>query len=64
MKEERKLPVKISKTFTLDLDDIFKYTLDTFGLRQAELYESELYVRCHGIEQFLLYQGCKNRQDI
>jgi toxin ParE1/3/4 len=43
MAEEKKLPVKVSLTFTLDLEDVFNYGVETFGLRQAENYESEIW---------------------
>ncbi len=43
MAEEKRLPVKVSLVFTLDLEDIFNYGVETFGLRQAEKYESEIW---------------------
>jgi toxin ParE1/3/4 len=43
MEEEKKLPVNVSKVFNLDLDDIYQYGIDTFGIRQAELYENEIW---------------------
>lgn len=43
MEEEKKLPVKVSEAFNFDLDDIYKFGVDTFGIRQAELYENEIW---------------------
>jgi len=43
MEEEKKLPVKVSEVFNIDLDDIYQYGIDTFGIRQAELYENEIW---------------------
>jgi toxin ParE1/3/4 len=43
MEEEKKLPVTVSEIFNHDLDDIYKYGIDTFGIRQAELYENEIW---------------------
>jgi plasmid stabilization system protein ParE len=41
MAEEKRLPVRVSLTFTLDLEDVFNYGVETFGLRQAENYEAK-----------------------
>lgn len=49
MEEEKKLPVKVSKVFIFDLDDIYQYSLDTFGLLQAELYENEIWKLVEGL---------------
>ena len=43
MEEEKKLPVNVSEVFNLDLDDIYQYGIDSFGIRQAELYENEIW---------------------
>ena len=43
MEEEKKLPVNVSEVFNLDLDDIYQYGIDTFGIRQVELYENEIW---------------------
>jgi plasmid stabilization system protein ParE len=43
MEEEKKLPVNVSEIFNHDIDDIYKYGIDTFGIRQAELYENEIW---------------------
>jgi len=43
MEEEKKLPVKVSALFNFDLDNIYQYGIETFGIRQAELYENEIW---------------------
>lgn len=43
MEEEKRLPVKISLPFLLDLDKVFNYGLETFGRKQAENYENEVW---------------------
>lgn len=41
MEETKELQVKVSKEFTFDIDAIFQYGVETFGLKQAEAYENE-----------------------
>jgi plasmid stabilization system protein ParE len=43
MEKEKKFPVKVSEVFNLDLNDVYHYGIDTFGIRQAELYEKEIW---------------------
>ena len=43
MEEEKKLPVIVAEIFNHDLDEIYKYGIDTFGIRQTELYENEIW---------------------
>ena len=49
MEEEKKLPVRVSGEFVLDLDNVYLYGLDTFGIRQAELYENEIWKLVEGL---------------
>lgn len=49
MEDKKKLPVKVSKLFTIDLDDIYKYGTITFGIRQAQIYESEIWKLVEGL---------------
>jgi plasmid stabilization system protein ParE len=59
MEEEKKLPVKVSKAFILDLDEIFQYGKDTFGIRQAELYENEIWKLVEGLSgNWPLFSEC------
>ncbi len=43
MEESKKLPVKVSMEFNLDLDQIYTCGIEIFGVRQAELYENEIW---------------------
>ena len=43
MEESKKLPVKVSMEFNLDLDQIYTYGVEIFGVKQAELYENEIW---------------------
>jgi toxin ParE1/3/4 len=49
MEEEKELPVKVSSEFNFDLDNIYKYGIETFGIRQAELYENEIWKLVEGL---------------
>ena len=49
MEEEKKLPVRISMQFILDLDDVYIYGIETFGIRQVELYENEIWKLIDGL---------------
>jgi plasmid stabilization system protein ParE len=61
MEEEKKLPVKVSKVFILDLDDIYQYSIDTFGIRQAELYENEIWKLVEGLStNWPLFSECRH----
>ena len=41
METEKKLAVRVSSEFNFDLDNAYTFGIETFGLRQAELYENE-----------------------
>lgn len=43
MAEEKRLSVKVSLNFAEDLEDVFNYGVETFGVRQAENYENEIW---------------------
>lgn len=49
MEKEKKLSVRVSLEFNFDLDHIFTYGKDTFGIQQAELYESEIWKLIEGL---------------
>jgi plasmid stabilization system protein ParE len=61
MEEEKKLPVKVSKLFLIDLNSIFQYGVETFGLQQAELYENEIWKLVEGLSSnWLLFSECRH----
>lgn len=43
MEGAKELQVRISSLFNLDLDEIFRYGTETFGTKQAEIYENEIW---------------------
>ena len=49
MEKEKKLPVRVSMEFNVDLDNVYTYGIDTFGVRQAELYENEIWKLVEGL---------------
>ena len=49
METEKKLPVRVSMEFNFDLDNVHTYGTDTFGIRQAELYENEIWKLVDGL---------------
>jgi toxin ParE1/3/4 len=49
MEEEKKLPVRVSGEFILDLNNVYLYGIDTFGIHQAELYENEIWKLIEGL---------------
>jgi plasmid stabilization system protein ParE len=49
MEEEKNLPVRVSREFNFDLDQVYIYGIDTFGIRQAELYENEIWKLVGGL---------------
>jgi len=61
MEETRKLPVKVSEFFIADLDNIFKYGIETFGIRQAEIYENEIWKLVEGLSgNWPLFSECRH----
>lgn len=49
MEEEKKLPVKVSLEFNFDLDNVYQYGIDTFGVQQAQIYENEIWKLVKGL---------------
>ena len=49
MEKEKKLPVRVSMEFNFDLDNVYTYGIETFGVRQAELYENEIWKLVSGL---------------
>ena len=63
MEEEKKLPVKVSEVFNLDLDEIYQYGIDTFGIVQAERYENEIWKLVDGLSSnWPLFSECRHLQ--
>jgi len=61
MEETRKLQVKVSEFFIVDLDSIFKYGIETFGIRQAEIYEKEIWKLVEGLSgNWPLFSECRH----
>jgi len=61
MEETKKLPVKVSEIFIVDLDIIFKYGVETFGLRQAGIYENEIWKLVEGLSgNWPLFSECRH----
>ena len=60
MEETKELQVKISQKFNFDLDDIFQYSIETFGLRQAEIYENEIWQLVERLSlNYMLFPECR-----
>jgi toxin ParE1/3/4 len=61
MEETKKLQVKISRQFNIDLDEIFQYGAETFGFKQAEKYEKEIWQFVEALSHnYLLYPMCRH----
>ena len=59
MEEGKRLPVITSDLFNIDLDNIYQYGIDTFGIRQAELYENEIWKLVEGLSSnWPLFSEC------
>lgn len=59
MEETKELQVKLSKEFNFDLDDIFQYGVETFGIDQAEKYENEIWQLVERLSHnYLLFPEC------
>lgn len=61
MEETKELQVKVSKEFTFDIDAIFQYGVETFGLKQAEAYENEIWQLVESLSHnYLLFPECQH----
>lgn len=61
MEETKELQVKISKEFNLDLDDVFQYGVETFGLNQAKKYENEIWRLVKSLSNsYRLFPECRH----
>ncbi len=63
MEDKKRLQVKISKRFILDLDEIYQYGIVTFGTRQAQLYEVEIWKLIDGLSgNWSFFSECTHLQ--
>jgi plasmid stabilization system protein ParE len=61
MEKEKKLPVRLTLQFNIDLDNVYKYGIETFGLKQAELYENEIWKLVHGLSlNWAIFSECRH----
>jgi toxin ParE1/3/4 len=61
MEKEKKLPVRVSSEFNFDLDNVYTYGIDTFGIRQAELYENEIWKLVEGLSlNWQFFSECRH----
>jgi toxin ParE1/3/4 len=60
MEETKELQVRISKEFNLDLDDVYQYGVDTFGINQAERYENGIWQLIESLSySYRLFPECR-----
>jgi plasmid stabilization system protein ParE len=60
MEGTKELQVKLSKEFNLDLDDIYQYGVETFGLKQTQIYEDEIWRLVEGLSHnYLVFPECR-----
>jgi toxin ParE1/3/4 len=61
MEEEKKLPVRVSREFIIDLDNVYLFGIDTFGIRQADLYENEIWKLVKGLSlNWSFFSECRH----
>lgn len=59
MEGTKKLQVRLSKEFNFDLEGIYQYGVDTFGTKQAEIYENEIWQLVESLSHnYLLFPEC------
>jgi toxin ParE1/3/4 len=61
MEGAKELQVKLSQESNLDLDEIYQYGIETFGLNQAQRYENEIWQLVEGLSHnYLLFPECRH----
>ena len=61
MEEEKKLPVRVSGEFNFDLENVYQYGIETFGIRQAERYENEIWKLVEGLSHnWSFFSECRH----
>ncbi len=59
MEGTKALRLSISEQFNLDLEEVYQYGLETFGLAQAEHYENVIWQLIEGLStNYLLFPEC------
>jgi toxin ParE1/3/4 len=60
MEGTKDLQVRLSKEFNLDVDNIYQYGIETFGINQAEIYENEIWQLVESLSHnYLLFPECR-----
>ena len=61
MEGTKNLQVRLSKEFILDIDKIYQYGIETFGIKQAEIYENEIWQLVESLSHnYLLFPECRH----
>jgi toxin ParE1/3/4 len=61
MEEKKKLSVITSKEFNLDLDEIFQFGEEVFGLKQATIYEHHVWHLVNSLStNYHLFPECRH----
>ncbi|MBW8326572.1 MAG: type II toxin-antitoxin system RelE/ParE family toxin [Prolixibacteraceae bacterium] len=60
MEKTKELPVKLSIEANIDIDNIYQYGLEVFGLKQTKLYEDEIWQLVDFLSNnYLLFPECR-----
>lgn len=60
MEGTKDLQVRLSGEFSIDVDNIFQYGIETFGIKQAEIYENEIWQLVESLSHnYLLFPECR-----
>ena len=60
MEGTKKLQVRLSKEFNHDLDEVYQYGVDTFGVNQAKIYEDKIWQLVNMLSlSYLLFPECR-----
>lgn len=61
MEGTKDLQVRLSKEFNLDVDNIYQYGIETFGIKQAEIYENEIWQLVENLSHnYLIFPECRH----
>lgn len=60
MEEVKKLKIRISEEFLIDIDDVYQYGIETFGIKQADKYEIEIWRIIENLtHNYLFFPECR-----